>query len=71
MVYTSFFSNYRNFPEDSYVVGVTRWPPPGIENRDILAPSDELLRKFKNKEIDEFVFKIKYLEELEKIDKEE
>ena len=70
MIYTSYFSNYRNFPEDSYVIGVTRMPPADIENCADLAPSAALLRQYKNKEIDEFIFSIKYLEELQQLDKE-
>lgn len=71
MIYTSFFSNYRNFPEDSYILGVTRKPPIDVENCAALAPSDGLLKQFKNKEIDEFIFSIKYLEELKELDKEQ
>ena len=70
MIYTSFFGNFKNFPEDSYVIGVTRWPPGGVDNCVDLAPSEELLRQFKNKEMDEFIFKVKYLEELRALDKE-
>ena len=60
MVYTSYFGNYKNFPEDSYIIGVAQWPPPDVENWAELAPAVELLRQFKNKEIDEFIFAVKY-----------
>lgn len=44
MIYTSYFGNYKNFPEDSYVIGVARHPPPDVENWVNLAPSAELLQ---------------------------
>ena len=67
MIYTSYFSNWRNFPEDSYVIGVTRYPPEHIENWSQLAPSETLLRQYKNHQIDDFMFSVKYKEWLESI----
>ena len=67
MIYTSYFGNKNNFPEGACVIGITKFPPSGLqENWDALAPSSELLMQYKNKEIDEFVFKVKFLEQLEK-----
>ena len=64
-IYTSYFGNYKNFPEGSLVIGVVRHPPnESVLNFEQLAPSVELLRQYKNKQIDEFVFKIVYLTEL-------
>ena len=57
MIYTSYFSNWRNFPEGSYAVGIARFVPQWWRGPNLiaLAPSEDLLRQFKNKEIDEFV----------------
>lgn len=70
MIYTSYFSNWRNFPEGAKVVGITQYPPKGWDttkqNWTGLAPSPELLQQFKNHQINEAVFKFQYLEELEK-----
>jgi hypothetical protein len=44
MIYTSYFGNKNNFPENAYVIGITKFPPSGLqENWDALAPSTELL----------------------------
>lgn len=65
MIYTSYFANWRNFPRDSLIIGVTRFPPSNIEfNIDKLAPSANLLRRYQNKEIDEYVFEVEYKREL-------
>lgn len=67
-IYTSYFANWRNFPEGSIKIAVTRYLPEywgdGLSLPQ-LAPSEELLRQYKNKQIDEFVFKVKYLSELD------
>ena len=66
MIYTSYFSNYRNFPVDAIPIGITRFPPiywKGL-NQSTLAPSAGLLNKLKNKEIDEYVFEQEYFAEL-------
>ena len=66
MIYTSYFSNYRNFPQNFIPIGITRYPPKNWKgiNLDILAPSEELLKRYKNKEIDEYIFKKRYFKEL-------
>ena len=69
MIYTSYFGNYRNFPEGSLIVSVTRFPPKnwdGLELRS-LAPSADLLQKWKNKQVDEKMFELLYLAELENL----
>ena len=64
-IYTSYFGNYKNFPEGSLVIGVVRHPPnESVLNFEQLAPSVELLRQYKNKQVDEFIFEIVYLTEL-------
>ena len=65
-IYTSYFANYRNFPGEAKVVGVTRFAPAYWKGANIaaLAPSEELLREYRSCNIDEFMFKVKYLREL-------
>lgn len=63
-IYTSYFGNYKNFPKDVVPIGITRFPPKGMLNLYECAPSERLLKKYKNKEIDEFVFAVYYTEEL-------
>jgi len=66
-IYTSYFANWRNFPTDALALGITRfkpdyWDKVNIEN---LAPSESLLRQYRNKQIDEYMFKCKYFQEIE------
>lgn len=64
-IYTSYFASWRNFPEGSLEVGVTRFAPKGLQiNLPALAPSESLLRQWRSHEIDEFMFKHKYITEL-------
>ena len=63
-IYTSYFGNYRNFSKEALVLGITRYPPKGVLNLQDCAPSEILLKKYKNKEIDEFTFSVYYKEEL-------
>ena len=63
-IYTSYFGNYKNFPKETLTVGITRFPPKGILNFYECAPSESLLKKYKNKDIDEFTFSVYYKEEL-------
>ena len=48
MIYTSYFSQIRNFPENVYPLSISRFPPkwytgPGVKN---LAPSTNLLTSY-------------------------
>ena len=65
-VYTSYFGNRAKWPKDFQPIGITRFPPEklGFQNWAILAPSEDLLKQYKNKEIDEYVFKCKFIEQL-------
>ena len=66
MIYTSYFGNHKHFPKSAIVLGITRFPPAwwtGI-NIDKLAPSEQLLRQYRNKEIDEYIFTMEYQQEL-------
>lgn len=65
-IYTSYFGNWRNFPKNSLAVAITRFPPKSWQNLvlEFLAPSADLLMDYKNHHIDEFMFKVRYLDEL-------
>ena len=66
-IYTSYFAKWREFPSGSLAFGITRFPPMYFTGINIanLAPSSNLLYNLKNHQIDEFVFKQKYIQELE------
>ena len=66
MIYTSYFANWRNFPKDAIVIGITRIPPNYWKepNYNILAPSKELLMSYRLGEIDERIFRRRYFNEL-------
>ena len=67
-IYTSYFSNWRNFPKESIVISITQYPPKswnGIELRS-LAPSAALLQDWKNGNIDKYIFRQRYIMQLEK-----
>ena len=59
-IYTSYFANWRNIPGEAVAIGVTRFKPSYWQgaNLESLAPSEELLREYRNRNIDEFMFKI-------------
>lgn len=65
-IYTSYFANWRHFPGEAVAVGVTRFKPDYWQgaNLESLAPSEGLLRDYRNKNVDEYVFKMRYLGEL-------
>lgn len=65
-IYTSYFGNWRNFPPDALVLGVTRYPFKELPfpNEQKLAPSEELLLEFKNGNLDEKSFTIRFKSEL-------
>jgi uncharacterized protein YeaO (DUF488 family) len=65
-IYTSYFANWRNIPGEAVAIGVTRFKPSYWQgaNLESLAPSEELLREYRNRNIDEFMFKMRYLGEL-------
>ena len=67
MIYTSYFGNWRNFPKNSLVAAITRYPPKSWTKLtlEFLAPSVSLLNEYKNHQIDEFMFKVHYLQELQ------
>lgn len=65
-VYTSYFAHYKKFPKDAVRISIARFPPPKWDGASIpdLAPSEELLKEYKNNYIDKYMFEIKYYEEL-------
>ena len=65
-IYTSYFANWRNFPTDAVPIGITRFKPSYWDkiNLENLAPSESLLRAYRNKQIDEYIFRVKYFGEL-------
>ena len=67
-IYTSYFSNWRNFPEDSIVISITQYAPKGWKGLELrsCAPSEGLLHDWKNGSIDEYIFKQRYLMQLNK-----
>ena len=66
-IYTSYFANWRNFPEGSLKIGITRFAPSYWQheiNIEKLAPSESLLRSYQNKQIDKYMFAIEYRHQL-------
>ena len=70
-IYTSYFGNYRNFPKEAIVIGVTRKPLKGVKNWLILAPSEKIFSEFKTGKITEHAYKNQYLKYLNSLNKEE
>ena len=67
MIYTGYFGGWQLYPGDIVKIAVTRFPP-AMWNYAVwgeLAPSEGLLKSYKNKDIDEYMFKLKYLRELD------
>lgn len=53
MIYTSYFSNIRNLPENVYPVSISLWPPKWFTGKQIknLAPSRDLLNWYKHTDV--------------------
>ena len=66
MIYTSYYSNYRNFPDNFEPVSVSLYPPKGFKGMIIseLVPTDSILKDFKDKKIDEFDYIKRYYDEV-------
>ena len=74
MIYTSYFGNWRNFPEEFKKVSVARFPPKWTEvdiHSDELSPSVELFTAFKKGEISEEEFDKRYTDHLSTLDPKE
>ena len=66
MIYTGYFGGWHRYPGDAVFIAITRFPPDfwNYEVWDWLAPTEGLLRSYQNKDIDEYIFKLKFLREL-------
>jgi len=66
MIYTSYYSNYRNFPDNFEPVSVSLYPPKGFNGIIIeeLAPTNSILMDFKNGKINEFNYIQRYYTEV-------
>lgn len=65
-IYTSYFANYRKFNSNTISIGITRFPPKWWKGKNLkeLAPSEKLLRNYRNGLISEEEFAIQYKNEL-------
>ena len=65
-IYTGYCARVRDYPSNALLVGVMRFPPEWWKsiNAKSLAPSADLLRSYQSKQIDTYIFKQKFLEEL-------
>lgn len=72
MIYTSYFGNWRNFPPDAILVSVARYKPSHFKGLSALqlAPSEDLLKRFKNHTASEGVYREEYWRQLCHLDKE-
>ncbi|MGL6185484.1 MAG: DUF488 domain-containing protein [Clostridium chrysemydis] len=67
IIFTSYFAKALKLEQDKYnVVGITRYPPQwfGGSNIDILAPSENLLKLYKDKYVTDDEFREIYINEL-------
>jgi len=66
MLFTSYFGNHRNFPKHKRRVSIARSSPNGSfdEIRIDLAPTETLLRDFKDGKIDEAEYRFRYVKEV-------
>lgn len=74
MLHTSYFANHRKFPENYKKISVSRFTPKWFKadhNALELAPSAELLLKYKNNEINDEEYTLIYNEQLSKLNPEE
>lgn len=70
MILTSYFSNWRKFPENTKTISVSRFPPKWAkfdEQLNELAPSSNLLMRYKNNEINEEDYEREYLIQLSQL----
>lgn len=70
MILTSYFSNWRKFPENTKTISVSRFPPKWAkfdEQLNELAPSSNLLMRYKNNEINKEYYEREYLIQLSQL----
>ena len=72
-IYTSYFANWRKFPDNAVPISIARFAAPGWKGLryEVLAPWNELLILYKNGEIDEKEFKREFSQYLRLLDQEE
>ena len=72
MIYTSYFGNWRNFPDGKDLVSIANYSPRGFSGREYsdLFPDQYLVSDFKNGIISEEDFAKAYIEQLEEIGKD-
>lgn len=67
MIYTSYFAKSKKLNDDYLVLGITRFPPTKLkENISFIAPSEELLYKYKTGKVSEEEYEEIYLKEMSK-----
>jgi len=65
MIYTSYFGNWRKFPEGFKTLSIALYPPPGFGSViEELMPTVSLLSRAKAKEINEIEYTLEYNEQL-------
>ena len=69
-IYTSYFGNWKNFPENLIPIAISRFSPRGVTFKTCseLAPSTELLKGYKNNTISKEEYVVQYNEQLAKLD---
>lgn len=69
-VYTSYFSNRRNFPDNFEVFSIVQYAPKWSKYRNIkdFAPSATLLRDYKRGDVTDKEYTIRYMLEMSRID---
>ena len=71
MIYTGYFAKLKEYKKNGLIpISITRFPPKWFEGEQCqdLAPSAELLKKYKDMYMDEEHFEIHYNEMLSQID---
>ena len=65
MIYTSYFAKAKKLNDGYLVLGITRFPPSKLkENIAFIAPSEELLYKYKTGKVSEEEYEKIYLKEV-------
>lgn len=72
MIYTSYFANWRKFPQGMQIISIARFAPRNFQGRQYLklAPSAQILNDYKNGVINEEQYTQLFLTYLNTLDKE-
>ena len=70
MIYTSYFANWRNFPNNFLPVSIANRSPKGFKGvfYEPLLPGNRLVNDYKNSIISNLEYTIKYKEKLDRLD---